>query len=297
MELLQNADDNVYTRSKEPPFVHFAIYNSQIVIDCNEDGFTPANLTALCDVGKSSKKGAQGYIGEKGIGFKSVFMVATRVSVRSNGFSFYFQHRQGDSGMGMITPVWEDVTGSLPRNVTTRITLHLNDTESNGLSDPILRQFDQFEETMLLFLKNIRQVIISQHDQDGSLRRKTKHSIAQVSPTRHRLSRKVRIASGATRTTVREYHVTKHTAENLAPNENRKYSDEELQGRLYSRSEVMLAFPLTEQSEPIIEKQQLYAFLPVRREGFDVSISQPFWGYKYSTSNDLLILFLVLNPG
>ena len=101
-ELLQNADDNQYTMGQDP-YVVFRVYPDRIVIDCNEDGFTRQNLTAICDIGKSSKTGSQGYIGEKGIGFKSVFMAAWRVHIQSRSFSFDFVHRKGDSGMGMIT--------------------------------------------------------------------------------------------------------------------------------------------------------------------------------------------------
>jgi hypothetical protein len=36
-------------------------------------GFSEANLRALCDVGNSTKAATTGYIGQKGIGFKSVF--------------------------------------------------------------------------------------------------------------------------------------------------------------------------------------------------------------------------------
>jgi HSP90 family molecular chaperone len=106
-ELLQNADDNQYTRGQDP-YVIFRVYPDRIVIECNEDGFTRQNLTAICDIGKSSKTGSQGYIGEKGIGFKSVFMAAWRVHIQSRDFSFDFIHRKGDSGMGMITPIWQE---------------------------------------------------------------------------------------------------------------------------------------------------------------------------------------------
>jgi hypothetical protein len=42
----------------------------------NERGFSAANVRALCDVGRSTKgSGGLGYIGQKGIGFKSVFRV------------------------------------------------------------------------------------------------------------------------------------------------------------------------------------------------------------------------------
>lgn len=104
-ELLQNADDNHYTkvRALAPvPFVCFRVYSRRIVLECNEDGFTRDNLVAICNVGKSSKTGAQGYIGEKGIGFKSVFMAAWKAHIQSGDFSFSFQHHREDSGMGII---------------------------------------------------------------------------------------------------------------------------------------------------------------------------------------------------
>ena len=110
-ELLQNADDNHYTKARanaDVPFVSFQVYPRRIVLECNEDGFIKENLEAICNIGKSSKTGAQGYIGEKGIGFKSVFMVAWKAHIQSGDFSFSFQHKKGGSGMGMISPIWED---------------------------------------------------------------------------------------------------------------------------------------------------------------------------------------------
>ena len=46
-----------------------------IIVLNNEQGFSAENIRALCDVGNSTKKGSAGYIGKKGIGFKSVFRV------------------------------------------------------------------------------------------------------------------------------------------------------------------------------------------------------------------------------
>lgn len=52
----------------------------------NEAGFTTANIRALCDVGNSTKAGINtGYIGHKGIGFKSVFRVSYNDVVQQNG--------------------------------------------------------------------------------------------------------------------------------------------------------------------------------------------------------------------
>lgn len=129
-ELLQNAEDNHYTRAREQgyePYISFQVYDDRIIIDCNEDGFKEENVRAICDVGKSSKVGAQGYIGAKGIGFKSVFMAAWRVHIQSGDFSFYFERLDGDSGIGMIVPLWQDHLPDVPPHIT-RMTLHLHNT-------------------------------------------------------------------------------------------------------------------------------------------------------------------------
>lgn len=72
---VQNADDNSYGPGVEAALV-FVVQPHHIVVFNNEDGFTPENLRSLCDVGNSTKAGTStGYIGHKGIGFKSVFRV------------------------------------------------------------------------------------------------------------------------------------------------------------------------------------------------------------------------------
>lgn len=49
-------------------------------------GFTEANMRALCDVGASTKSQLVGYIGQKGIGFKSVFRVTSAPEIHSRYF-------------------------------------------------------------------------------------------------------------------------------------------------------------------------------------------------------------------
>ena len=74
---VQNADDNAYPENVEPTLT-FILQHTGIVVLNNERGFTAQNIKALCDVGNSTKKGSSaGYIGQKGIGFKSVFRVCT----------------------------------------------------------------------------------------------------------------------------------------------------------------------------------------------------------------------------
>lgn len=163
-ELLQNADDNTYSKalgSGAIPYLSFRVHPSYIVIECNEDGFTDKNLAAICSIGKSSKAGAQGYIGEKGIGFKSVFMAASKVHIQSGVFSFSFKHKKGDSGMGMISPLWEETDEELPSPLT-RFTLLLHDDGDAEMRaktrQSIETQFEELQENLLLFMKNLKKI-------------------------------------------------------------------------------------------------------------------------------------------
>src|SRR5215216_2330126 len=80
LELIQNADDNNYAPTVTP-FLTFKIDQEKIVVQNNELGFTKENVYALCDVGSSTKTKVLGYIGEKGIGFKSVFRISDRPQI------------------------------------------------------------------------------------------------------------------------------------------------------------------------------------------------------------------------
>lgn len=86
LELIQNADDNVYDADIDPHLSIVYRTDGFLWFGCNERGFTEANLRALCTVSESTKKvedNRKGYIGEKGIGFKSVFKVASEVFCQS----------------------------------------------------------------------------------------------------------------------------------------------------------------------------------------------------------------------
>src|SRR5260370_17525909 len=72
LELVQNADDNAY-REGVTPFLRFVRRHGALLVQNNEAGFEEKNVRALCSIGEPFKPKAFGYIGEKGIGFKSVF--------------------------------------------------------------------------------------------------------------------------------------------------------------------------------------------------------------------------------
>ncbi|GFH28446.1 DUF3883 domain-containing protein [Haematococcus lacustris] len=102
LELVQNADDNSYPPGVTPT-LQFVLHEDRITVLNNEVGFSEANLRALCDVGRSTKANVSGYIGQKGIGFKSVFRVTDCPEVHSNGFHVAFDLRR-HAALGYILP-------------------------------------------------------------------------------------------------------------------------------------------------------------------------------------------------
>ncbi|KAL2866124.1 uncharacterized protein BJX67DRAFT_372785 [Aspergillus lucknowensis] len=262
--LLQNADDNCYTTARSilaDPFVSFHVYDRRVVVECNEDGFTRENLVAICNVGKSSKTGAQGYIREKGIGFKSVFMVAWKVHIQSREFSFSFRHRKGDPGMGMISPIWEETEEVLPQSLT-RITLFLHD-DGPG------------EATFLLFMKNLRRIEVKMHDSSDQEVSHTTFSIHNQPGGRVAVKQEI-VRNGAREENTQHYHTTRFTATDIPPSENREYTEGEMRSRAYAQTDIILAFPLTPESAPALEPQEIYAFLPIRNMGLPFLIQADF---------------------
>ncbi|KAI3830794.1 hypothetical protein MKX03_002882 [Papaver bracteatum] len=174
LELVQNADDNVYSESVEPTLV-FILQATGIIVLNNERGFSAQNIRALCDVGNSTKKGASaGYIGQKGIGFKSVFsgMVTDAPEIHSKGFHVKFDISEGQIGFVLpevVSPCDIDLYGRIvpgdvvdQNNVSsgswkTCIILPFKPKLKEGTSiSSFLSMFSDLHPSLLLFLHRLR---------------------------------------------------------------------------------------------------------------------------------------------
>ncbi|KAH7036417.1 hypothetical protein B0J12DRAFT_765414 [Macrophomina phaseolina] len=87
LELLQNADDNKYDDTK-PTLALAYTEDKHFRLHCNEKGFSPEDVEAICDIGNSTKLSSASTTGEKGVGFKSVFRVARAVWIVSGEYQF-----------------------------------------------------------------------------------------------------------------------------------------------------------------------------------------------------------------
>ncbi|CAJ1949698.1 unnamed protein product [Sphenostylis stenocarpa] len=183
MELIQNAEDNVYSNGRKPS-LEFIITSKDItatgapatlLIFNNEDGFSPKNIESVCSVGRSTKKGKRnsGYVGEKGIGFKSVFLVTTQPYIFSNGYQICFNEKPcPQCGLGYIVPEWveekpilQDIqkiynaaAESLPSTI---LVLPLKPDKISAVK----QQLSNFHPEILLFLSKIRNISVREHNE------------------------------------------------------------------------------------------------------------------------------------
>ena len=96
-ELLQNADDCDYPPDVTPTF-SLRLQGNMVLTEHNEVGFNRANIRSITAIGESTKNklinGEYKAIGEKGVGFKMVFAVASEVKIRSGEYAFYLSDRE-----------------------------------------------------------------------------------------------------------------------------------------------------------------------------------------------------------
>lgn len=292
-EMLQNCEDNQYQSAiarGEQPTVLFQLHPDHIVIDCNEDGFTRANLEAICEVGKSSKAGNQAYVGEKGIGFKSVFTVAYKAVIQSGHASFSFTHNKGEMGLGMVSPHWED--GLLPvKTGNTRITLSLRqDDDASDVFEHVKQQAEELQGEMLLFMRNLKVITVEFYDKGGTLERSLTYStVASRTSLVKTLETEIDSTGNETRTT-KDFFFIRHAVLGLPRSEDRG-----------AMSEIILAFPLEPDCKPHVDPQFLFSFLPVARVGFKVSqrldcLAQPIVTFSSSSFRRISSLLRTEKP-
>uniref|UniRef100_A0ACD6AAF5 Uncharacterized protein n=1 Tax=Avena sativa TaxID=4498 RepID=A0ACD6AAF5_AVESA len=259
LELVQNADDNTYLEDVEPTLA-FVLQENGIVVLNNERGFSAENIRALCDIGNSTKKGAnRGYIGNKGIGFKSVFRVTDAPEIHSNGFHVKFDITEGQIGFVLPTAVPPYSTSSLSSmlsveddkdacslwNTCILLPFRSKFRDGTGMCS-IASMFSDLHPSLLLFLHRLNCIKFKNVLNDTLLVMRRKALGDGI----------VRISHG---NEIMSWLVV----------------SKKLQGTLVRHdvhtTEIALAFTLQEtekgEYEPYLKQQPVFAFLPLRNYG------------------------------
>jgi len=259
LELLQNADDNSYA-SPVTPKMRIIYRDGTLRFDTNEIGFSNTDVEAICSIGHSSKQGFQPgvkRIGEKGIGFKSVFRIAGSVYITSGHYSFMFTDKEP---LGRLAPVWTD----FPEKRYTGFTSILLQLHQNVDPDVLVRELKSLDGRLLMFLQNLREVEIDvfAHYQSSVITLRRQDAASEYRGLQSRILQPDYFSP---------YLLFRYPTSNLPPTTRRK-------GR--TESEIVLAFPskpspITTVSAPsrkrhLVETHKVYAFLPIRDYGFKV---------------------------
>ena len=168
-EIIQNAEDNQYDEPLiEHPFLQFTLCEDFILISNNEKGFSSKNIAAICQIGQSSKKGGCS-IGQKGLGFKSVFSCSDNPHIFSNPWNFCFKIEPGLDELQYITPYWVDkmpldlvnLIESKAKMAQTHIYLPLKSLISKERKEVMLNDiFQALDENILLNLSNLKEITV-----------------------------------------------------------------------------------------------------------------------------------------
>lgn len=251
-ELLQNADDNSYSSAVVPSLTLIAMPDSLVLVN-NETGFEEAQVRAVCDAAKSTKKDRkhfkEGMTGEKGIGFKAVFQVSDRPEVHSNGYHFRFdknKHRP----FGTVIPEWIE---GVPDVAGTRIVLPLR--KGYHLPPDFLKNL---QPELLLFLRRIKRFEFQDKDYDRSLVLDRTDEGATVTVARTVIDNVERDKSAEQR---HRFRVHAKRVSMMDIHEERRPNIE--------ATEVTIAFALdADGTVDETRDRDLFAFLPIKNSGF-----------------------------
>lgn len=255
LELVQNADDNHYSLGVEPA-LSFQLRPRELIVSNNEVGFTPPNVRALCSAGESSKKNKVGYIGEKGIGFKSVFKVTDTPEIHSNGYHFRFDLTDPEDPLGYVVPHWIDARADDGEGVTTVV---LPARPGNDFSPELLSDINA---TLLLFLEKLRLLRVHTNEVSVRYERVDDESLSALTVVSQRAGE----AESRQLSTYLRSKFSLDMADIVEPKREK-----------VARVDVVLAFPLSADGTAApVEGCPTYAFLPIREFGFSFYIQADF---------------------
>lgn len=272
MEVIQNADDNQYLASSIPT-LRLTISPQLVKIECNEIGFSKENVKSLCRIGQSSKPPGQGYTGEKGIGFKSVFKIAERAHICSP--PYYFQLDKARM-LGIITPLWDDeyFATHLQEHQTTIMLDRICDA-STDFATALKLDIEIIHPTVILFLRRLErlQITLSPSPSENGVRiskrfrRYTCNALSGIMTVEDE-------DSG----TQEHFYKQEYTSPFNGIEERRP--------NLF-QTDIILAFPVGLVSDMWVPKPtqlQTYAYLPLGNFGFKVRSTA--WGRKVPADYD-----------
>lgn len=253
-ELIQNADDAKFDQN---PSLKIIVDKDSITFCSNEKGFNSSDILSICSISDSKKlKGLK--IGNKGIGFKSVFSISNEPVIYSKPFwKFYFLKEKDE--ISYMTPHYmENLPASLQlivnENESMNTFIHLKFKNKFIFDDKI---FDLLDPNILLFTNNLEHLILED---------KTCFSSKQIKRIKKELDNFeiIKLEDGSDESEFRVYHEIIKIDDYLTKKEELACNE----------IKISIAFP---NQFPSLNKFSIYSFFPIENE----SIQWPFMVNAY----------------
>jgi len=251
-ELIQNAEDNIYSKNKKP-HIEFEIHPEYLLIKNNEKGFLERDVNSISDIGLSDKEKSEFRhdIGEKGIGFKSVFGITDTPKIFSNGFKFKFDAKVK---LGYIMPTWISKLPNYINSSLTNIYLPLNQKGKE-----VIQNFREIDPEIILFLDKLKIITVNNNitEEHFKIQKNVKNKSIQV-----------RISSGEEPIIKEFLHFEKEYDRPLDLKEKNREKKK--------KSKLELAFPIHEdKSFDLDSGGRIFSFLPI--DSYDRGVGFPFY--------------------
>src|SRR3990167_4586073 len=263
-EMIQNADDNKYLPTTIPEMV-FIINEDHLLIKKNEIGFTAKNVHSVCCIGNSSKTAGVD-VGQKGLGFKSIFSCTDNPLVVSGVWQFGFTKGE-DAMSSYITPQWYS---ELPVKTLTSQTNFYLPLKPKCMTEDFFKGItDSIDYRALINLKKLKKFIVENNTKGVRTKNVLSSTEAQTwsENSSFHFSR------------VTKKNVTLETETNGAESKKEEFivyefkfnvpvekREDESSRRDISESEIVLGFPRTLSTQK--QTFPVCAFLPVCNIGF-----------------------------
>ncbi|WQF83126.1 hypothetical protein CDEST_08140 [Colletotrichum destructivum] len=214
---------------------------------CNEDGFSMSQITALTDIGASTKTKCK-----DAVSFKAVSRIADVVHVASGHSRFKLDNRHGM--IGALCPLPCPFPASKFTSHSTRMMVQLKGQREHEV---IERDLINTQPEILLFLQSLRGICVI------TSTFKSIYTATHTDDELHGETRAVMVhhSIGDTRTT--KYIIVRKIVDN-APTEPRR--------KCVVTLEVTLAFPQKGDGSPRVVPQHIFAFLPTNYYSFRMSL-------------------------